>query len=502
MLSLRARLNLAFVLPTAVIVIVLVAVAYVTARQGLEEELGKRLEAVGQVMAADMSEGIDAVQIERLDESMVRVRGRLEERLEKTRDATETSRIFIFDSEARSLVDTGEANFGETLYRIQADRREIERAFNEAVTTSGPLFRADDGIFHKTAYAPITNEGEVVAAVGVMASATYFELLTRFATILILLGTAGVVVVIAIGSWFARLLSRPVNVLVEAAGRLEEGDLETPVVGEGQSRWASTEELDYLMTAFEQMRVGLVERDQQMKMMLAGIAHEVRNPLGGMELFCGLLKDDLKSDGDGDDKIKKVERIEREVNYLEELVRDFLDFARPEGGDPRRVDAADFFAEVEEIVEADLENSRCELELNIMSGVELTVDPGGFRRAMINVVRNACQAQTGRQDGTITIGCKPDGDWRIVEVEDRGPGIEEEVIEQLFKPFFTTREKGSGLGLALTKRIIDEHGGQIEIDSEVGRGTIIRFLLPFDKEVTEAAEQDVEDKAIPDGWLG
>lgn len=504
--SLRARLNTAFAVPTVVIVLVLVAVAYMTARQGLEEELADRLEAVGQVLATDMSEGIDASQLSRLDGSMNRVRTRFQDRLQKVVDATEVRRVFIFDREATTLIDTADEDaFGATLYRVQADRREVEATFEESIVTSGPLFRTEDGAFHKTAYAPVIYEGETVAAIGVEADAGYFELLTGFATVLAFLGAVGVAVVVGIGFWFSKLLSRPVDVLVEGAKRLAAGELETPVVEEARKQGSRSREFDFLMESFEEMRQSIVERDRQMQMMLGGIAHEVRNPLGGMELFCGLLKEDLKAAehlDDRGDKIEMVERIEREVDYLERVVETFLDFARPGELVRERIDAGDFFDEIAEVVDGDLQKADCRLVVDIEDGLELTVDGGKMRRAVINAVRNACQAYKGQEGDEVCVRGVADGDQRIIEIADRGCGIEEEKLDELCQPFFTTREKGSGLGLALIRRIVDEHGGELEIESAVGDGTCVRMRLPFDSKVERSENEDDEQMEVPEGWLG
>lgn len=504
MRSLRARLNTAFVVPTVAIVIALVAVGYVAARQGLEDELSKRLQAVAQVIAVDLSDDIDAAQIGRLDESMHRVQNRLQEHLVDAQQSTEVEQIVIFDEEARRLVDTDdETTFGDTVYRVEMDRSEVRTTFRDQEATTGPLFQTDDGEYHKMAYAPIVYEGDTVAAVGVKASATYFDLLRSFTTVLILLGTLGVAVVIAIGFWFSRLLVRPVDVLVEGAERLAEGDLETPVVARADRSWASVEEFDFLMDSFEEMRHSVVERDRQMQMMLGGIAHEVRNPLGGIELFCGLLKEDLHEalgEEDVQKKLQKLSRIEREVAYLEELVETFLDYAGSDELNRERIDARDFIDEICEVVERDVDEAGCRLEFEIEPGAELTVDPGRLRRALINVIRNACQA-CDQESSTVYIRCADGGDTSIVEVEDHGCGIGDDELEKLCKPFYTTREQGSGLGLALTHKVVDDHGGSLEIESEIGQGTTVRFRLPFDDDVTRHTDASGSHE-IPDGWLG
>ncbi|MEC9443175.1 MAG: ATP-binding protein, partial [Myxococcota bacterium] len=88
---------------------------------------------------------------------------------------------------------------------------------------------------------------------------------------------------------------------------------------------------------------------------------------------------------------------------------------------------------------------------------------------------------------------------RVIEIKDQGSGIPEEKLAEILTPFFTTKEKGSGLGLALTGKIIEQHGGQMTIDSTVGEGTTVRFVLPFDPNIEQAARAQA---AIPEGWLG
>ncbi len=498
--SLRTRINLFFVLPTVVIVVVLVVVAYIAAREGLEEELGQRLQSVASVIAVDLSEGIDAAQIERMEGSMERVRGRLHERLEAARVASEVERILVFDAEGRRLLDTAdEEGFGETVYRVRADQREVALSFEEQQGATGPLFRRSDGGFHKVAYAPITLEGRTVAAVAVEASATYFSLLRWFAMVLGLLGVAGVAIVIGIGAWFSRVLVRPVDQLVGAAKDLGEGDYEVTLMAPES---AGSRELEILVEAFDEMRGSIVERDERMKLMLAGIAHEVRNPLGGIELFCGLLRDDLRSLDEGEQreaKLRMVERIQREVGYLNDVVDGFLDFATESELTLQRVSLEALAEEVEAILRPALDAAGCRWRVGEGQELVLTVDRERFRRALINVGKNAVQA-CGEGDEVILEAWAEDGGHRVV-LRDTGCGVERATIDRLSQPFFTTREQGSGLGLALTKQVIEDHDGRMEIESEVGEGTTLRFWLPYDEDAGGESSEE-EERSIPEGWLG
>lgn len=497
--SLRSKLIGVFLLPTLVIVALYGFLAYFASRQGLEEELGKRLVSIGETMSAQMSEGFDAKQIARLDETKVRVISRLREELQKTRATTNVRRIFLFDRDHRLLVDSAtdasadEVAFGQRLYELEPHRAEIERVFRDAKPATSVLFQGPDGLLYKTGFVPITSDNEVVAALGVEASAEYFDLLTDFASVLTILALLSIFLVIIAGTVFSRQLVRPINSLVRAAERLARGDWEEPVRSAPEG-----DEIAFLARSFEDMRRSIVSRDNQMQMMLSGIAHEVRNPLGGMELFCGLLAEDLREGDAGSraEMLEKVGKIQRELDYLERVVTDFLDFARNVPPDLERFSAEDLLADMEDLLSGEVTDAGCTLEVTCdPPDVELTADRQKLRRALINVVRNAYQACGA--GGAIRVKVEADGlDSRRIVVEDNGPGIPADQLEEVLTPFFTTKEKGSGLGLALTARILEQHGGSLSVSSDDGAGTAITFSLPFDDSLQPVATE------IPEGWLG
>src|SRR5262249_1406917 len=143
------------------------------------------------------------------------------------------------------------------------------------------------------------------------------------------LGLGGVLLVIALSVVVARLLTRPIRRLERAAQRIAEGDLQAPVVAD------SRDEIGRVAETMEAMRAQLHSRDERMQMMLAGIAHEVRNPLAGMELHAGILRDELASDRES---LPHVERIERELLHLKTIVNEFLEYARRPKPELRRSD--------------------------------------------------------------------------------------------------------------------------------------------------------------------
>jgi len=491
MRSLRTKIIGAFLIPTLAIILLYGLLTYFASRQGLEDELGKRLVSIGQSVAAQMSDGVDAEQISRLGEDNTRVIARIREKLEKVRGATDVARLFVFDRELKSLIDTDDSvAFGQTLHAQAADNLELDRVFTEGATKTSVLFSGPDGTLYKTGYAPIYVENDVVAVVGVEASAGYFDLLTNLASVLTVLGALGLLLVVLVGSLVARKITQPVRKLMGSAQNLGKGDYTTPIPAvTGVSR----DEISVLGESFEEMRREILGRDRQTQMMLSGIAHEVRNPLGGMKLFVGLLREDLEG---RTEEIDKIQKIERELNYLDRVVTDFLDFARHQAPELERFRAVELLAEVDSLMSAECADAGARMMLSVEpEDLELTADRQKLRRALINCVRNAYQACLENPVKIqISVTAPRDG-WRRISIDDTGPGIPEHVMDEILTPFFTTKEKGSGLGLSLTQKIMEQHGGTMHIASEVGEGTTITFELPFDPQIESA-------QTVPDGWLG
>jgi signal transduction histidine kinase len=263
--------------------------------------------------------------------------------------------------------------------------------------------------------------------------------------------------------WLARRISGPVTRLAQAAARLGRGDLDAPVPIE------TRDEIGVLAQTFEETRAALKARDERMQMMLAGIAHEVRNPLGGLELYAGLLRDAL---GGQPERLEEVQRIEREVGHLKIVVNEFLEFARRPPPNLESVELAPLCDEVRELTRA---SSGAAIAVDVPARLSVRADAGQLRRVLLNLARNAA---TAARNGRIQLAARRvHGDVRI-EVRDDGPGVPTELREQIFTPFFTTREKGTGLGLAFVREIVRDHGGEVVVRDAPGGGSVFSFELP------------------------
>jgi signal transduction histidine kinase len=467
--SLLLRLLVAYLLPTLALFAVFGWLAYRVTESSLEESLGRRLIAIAQAAATQILP--EAVLFLSPGDDDSRTAARLRHKLDEIVSRTRASRVFVLDANLRSLVDTRRSvHVGDQHYHAEADRSELKRVF-AGEEASSVLFVGEGRRRYKTGYAPILQDGKCVAAVGVEGSAEFYTVLSRLRKYLIASGAIIALLIAAASLLFARRITRPLRLLAREAERIGAGDLERPI--SVNPRPPGRDEVGLLAATMNEMRQGLFQRDQHMQMMLSGIAHEVRNPLGGIELFSGLLRDDLAGDAE---KLQHVQRIERELHYLKKVVGDFLDYARRVPSTPAAVDLAPLAGEVAELLVKDAADRGVALRAESAGAIWACCDPEQTRRVLINLVRNAIQATP--DGGSVILRCGDEEGAAFCEVEDSGAGIAPDVLPKIFTPFFTTREKGTGLGLALAKKIIDEHGGSLTVRSAPGQGSTFRVTLP------------------------
>lgn len=211
--------------------------------------------------------------------------------------------------------------------------------------------------------------------------------------------------------------------------------------------------------------------------MAAMLAHEVRNPLGTMELFVGLLLHDLRSQPQ---PLRLARHIAGAIADLNHLVANLLEFTRTRTPVRRRVSVGAIVDEALAYTSDLLAASGVEVDKHMSSPLPAAAaDPDLLRHVLQNLVRNAAQAMAGGGRLTIRVGpAGQRGELLRIAVADTGPGIPPERREAIFEPFYTTRERGTGLGLAVARTLVEAMGGQLEVDSELGKGSVFSVLLP------------------------
>jgi signal transduction histidine kinase len=205
-----------------------------------------------------------------------------------------------------------------------------------------------------------------------------------------------------------------------------------------------------------------------------GVAHEIKNPLNAIALHLEVLKAKLAEPGLVETELRV---IEREITRLDRVVKTFLDFTRPFELKIDTVDLAALLQEVAALVRPEAERNGVEVEpARQAGGALIRGDPDLLKQAILNVVVNGIEAM--RNGGRLDLGIRRDQDEYVVSIADQGPGIPAEVQDKIFNLYFTTKEEGSGIGLAMTFRVIHLHGGAIDFTSEPGQGTVFRMRLP------------------------
>jgi signal transduction histidine kinase len=221
--------------------------------------------------------------------------------------------------------------------------------------------------------------------------------------------------------------------------------------------------------------------------MAAGVAHEIRNPLGGIKMAMAVL---AKHNGDALSR-EMTESMRSGVAEIESIVSHLLDYTRETRLDRQSFDVERIVREVVQALgsEARVRGVALSCSQTFPGSVAGLVDGPRLRQVLTNVVRNAIEAADRRPSGRVEVTCHGREGAIVFEVIDNGIGMTPEERERMFLPFFTTKPTGTGLGLAIVKKIVDLHGGEIRVTSELGRGTRVAIALPMGV-LDEAASPD------------
>jgi len=221
------------------------------------------------------------------------------------------------------------------------------------------------------------------------------------------------------------------------------------------------------------------ERLNAFTLLAAGVAHELGNPLNSLTIHLQLLERRLKKMGKSGDSLREhLDIATGEIKRMDTIISQFLAAIRPSKPQLQRSQIADLVQESVRFLKPELDQAKVKVKLDLRPDMPaMPLDADQMKQAIYNLIRNASQAMP--KGGTLTIsGSYTDFEVRL-SFEDTGKGISAEQMGKLFQPFSTTRPTGTGLGLLIVRRIIREHGGEIDIESRVGQGTRVSLWLPL-----------------------
>ena len=445
--SIRTRLILLFLI--LIIIIFTVAGYFLNwqIRSALDDSLGKNLEAMASTIALQIDPYF-LKQIQIGDEE-TRTYRNLRNQLFQLKNISGVSRVTIFEKNNKIIVDSDSlVRIGQIFFRLTANQNEVQKTF-QGLTASSTLFTGIDGGLYKSGYAPIKLGNTVIAGLAVDGSAEMLKAVTTIQSNMLWLGIIIVFGAIILSSLFASRITTPLKKLENAANEISDGNLHREIVVSGN------DEIGFLAGTMEQMRKNIIERDKRQQAMLAGVAHEIRNPLGGIELFSGLLENEIE-----EVELKNyAQKISKEVGNLKKIIQGFLDYARPSPAEPVNCKIKPILNEAVCLLENEIKGVEIKYQFSD-NDIQIFVDPLHLKQIFLNLIKNSVQAMSN--SGTIFVNVKPMKEVVQISFADTGPGISAEAVKRIFEPFFTTREQGTGLGLAVVKNLVEENRGTIK----------------------------------------
>jgi signal transduction histidine kinase len=305
-----------------------------------------------------------------------------------------------------------------------------------------------------------------------------------------------------------RLVDRPVAALVRAMAKVEGGDLEAHADSRRQDEFGLLAQsfnamVNRLRAAraeielYQQRRLERAERLASLGELAASLAHEIKNPLAGIAGAVQVMAEEMPK---SHPRKPIMQEVLSQVRRLDRTVRDLLAFARPGKPDVASYDIHQILDRVLLLLAEDPEAKRIRVVRDYQPDVPpLEVDGKQLGQVFLNLILNAIQAMPGGGQATLQTRLREAGETRgngraaegalvEVDVSDTGPGIPAQVLHDLFKPFVSTKHRGTGLGLSVSRRIVEDHGGWIEVESLEGQGATFRVCLPVESSMRRIEE--------------
>jgi len=399
----------------------------------------------------------------------------------KTVAGVDTVTIFLGDQRVSTnvLTEQGKRAIGT---RLSAEVGEVVLYKGESFV--GPAFVVNQNYI--TRYDPLyDHQGNIIGILYVGASqGRFLRLLTAFNRQVALIALASILITFVLAIPVSGYITRPLGELrklVQTSQKVSQGDLSARApVNVGGEVGLVASSFNTMLDTLQSTQDKLIQSEKlaSLGQLAAGVAHELNNPLATILLYADILRResalDLQHQTD-------LETIINETLRCKQIVSGLLNFARQTQVNAQPTSVNDLIQELIEIEKRHTRYEKIVFNLELEAALPLAeLDAAQFREVLLNLIHNAADAMPDGGKITIRTAAKPD-DMIAVEVQDEGKGIPPEHLSKLFTPFFTTKPvgKGTGLGLAIIYGIVKMHRGQINVQSEVGRGTTFTISLPI-----------------------
>ncbi|MEM8885579.1 MAG: ATP-binding protein [Planctomycetota bacterium] len=259
-------------------------------------------------------------------------------------------------------------------------------------------------------------------------------------------------------------------------GRRIRTEVSTTILRDARGEYAGRASIFRDVTERDRIRNELARRESLAAIgeMAAAVAHEIKNPLAGIG---GAVQVIGRAFPEDDPRTEVVQEVQDQVKRLDKTIREMLTFARPATPHYTTLDLREFLDRIMRVLGEEPQVKNHAVVLEVEAGLEVEADPQLMENIVVNLILNAAQA-IGRESGTITVRATETPQDIELSVTDNGPGIPDDVLPRLFKPFFTTKTRGTGLGLTIVRKFVGVMGGRIEVETGRRKGTSFTVALP------------------------
>jgi len=373
--------------------------------------------------------------------------------------------IFIVDEHGNLILAAGRRDIA--VRSVMLHKSDLKQALIRGRSTTS-LFSDPAGNHFKSAYLHLT-QPEPGLLLGMNADARFLDDILHLRRQIITTGLIAFTASIIIGLVLGNSLTRPLTRLTRLAA----------LIGRGQYAAIPAphrrDEIGVLAATMNEMQAEIARREKANKQIISSVAHEIQNQLASVLLNTELLAVSTKSDSE---IARLAETIRSETRHISEIVDSFLAYARPI---EHKLTAAPLSALLESVID-NLKHEFPALRITIAGDEVVWVHPGKMQQAFFNLLKNAAEASPS--DAEIRVQIESSGSQIRVTVTNSGAPIPADRWYQIFEAFYTTKENGIGLGLPISRSIVEQHGGQIDLVRSDANGTEFVVILPCEKHVT------------------
>jgi signal transduction histidine kinase len=443
----KVRIIFTFALVTVMLVIVMALVSYYFVKDIYLGQLTENLDQSSQLIGSKFDDKY--LGLLKLGKPVESVQNYFTKITNDNLNPNYYSELFLFDKDFNVVVHSDhKADVGSTINKLYINQKEIlSLKVNESI--SSLPFKGNDGNWYLWGFYKIND----YYWFAIKASASKLAAIDSLANLFWLIGAVGIFITIILGWFIARSVINPLNRLINYSAEIGKGNFDAPAPAEMKG------EIAKLSDALIKMKDDLVENQKERENLLAQIAHEIRNPLGGIELLTNLVKEDIAADIKSE---KYLNKILDELKGLKSLITSFLNFSRPMPASAEWVSIKETLNDVTKIFETRLKQKAINLDLKI-SADKIWFDRSHLKQVLVNIISNSVESIDS--SGEIKINSdQKNGSW-ILSIADNGKGINENDLGKIFEPFFTTKKDGTGLGLPISKKLCYSNKADLLVES-------------------------------------